>query len=349
MRRGPAAEPCPDGAARRTPARARAHSPSPGAGSGGPRGAARGPPPQQHSQGVAVGAPGCAGPWRPAGCGGRAARAAGLRSGRPDRMCSMEKAQGRAGPPGLAAPPAAAMPSRPRRRGRGNIYIGAERAVIPGPGAESTRANPAAPAGGALIPGGGGGKSCGRPPGGVRGRTAAPRRPVPGRPLDAAEPPGPAPGAPLPSPPRPRRAARLFGALPGSGSRDGETRTDGAGPCPPNDCSPTSKGTQASWQPLPPVARLFGPKPPTRLGPGSPPPGGKGCEQEAPSAHQQSPKPAAGRPQSSAVSGPGEPRGPSPTLTPVPRSHPLLRRPGISPQHRGHPGPALLGAVLLKR
>lgn len=65
--------------------------------------------------------------------------------GKPERMCSMEKGQGRPGPLRLVAPPAAAISARPPppppeyiRRGWG------ERAIIPGPGAWSTRANPAA-------------------------------------------------------------------------------------------------------------------------------------------------------------------------------------------------------------
>lgn len=105
----------------------RTHSPNPAAGSGDPPGAARGPQQQQQAQGAALGAPGSLGStglWRPAGCGGQAARAAGLRSGRLERMCSMEKGQGLPGPLRLAAAPAAAMPVGTRHHSRGNIYVG---------------------------------------------------------------------------------------------------------------------------------------------------------------------------------------------------------------------------------
>lgn len=104
----------------------RAHSPSPAAASGSPQGAARGPQQQQQAQGAASGAPGSsgfAGLWRPAGCGGQAARAGGLRSGRLERMCSMEKGQGRPAPRRLAAPPAAAAMPGPARAPPPREYI----------------------------------------------------------------------------------------------------------------------------------------------------------------------------------------------------------------------------------
>lgn len=113
------------------------HSPSPAAASGVLRDAARGPQQQQQAQDTISGAPGSPGSvglcW-PLGCGGRAARVGGLRSGRLERMCSIEKGQGRPGPLRLAAPPATAMPGpacRPAwpkyiRRGgaRGNPQAG---------------------------------------------------------------------------------------------------------------------------------------------------------------------------------------------------------------------------------
>lgn len=102
----------------------RAHSPGPDAVSGVPRGAARGLQQQQQAQGAAgagaSGSSGSAGFRPPTGCGGRAT---GLRSGRLERMCSMEKGQGRPGSLWLAALPAVAMPAGGRRKRR-NIYIG---------------------------------------------------------------------------------------------------------------------------------------------------------------------------------------------------------------------------------
>lgn len=108
-----------------------AHSPSPEAGSGARWGAARGPQQQQQAQGAASGvpgAPGSAGLWRPAASGGGAARAGGLRSGRPERICSMEKGQSLPEPLRPDAPPAAVMPPvGHRRRRRGNISVGGAR------------------------------------------------------------------------------------------------------------------------------------------------------------------------------------------------------------------------------
>lgn len=102
----------------------RAHSPGPDDVSGVPRVAARGLQQQQQAQGAAgTGASGSsssAGFRPPTGCGGRVA---GLRSGRLERMCSMEKGQGRPGSLRLAALPAVAMPAGGRRKRR-NIYIG---------------------------------------------------------------------------------------------------------------------------------------------------------------------------------------------------------------------------------
>lgn len=158
----------------------RAHSPSPAAGSAGPPGTTRGPQQQQQAQGAPLGAPvspGSAGLWRPAGCGGRAVRAGGLRSGRLERMCSMEKGQGRPWPLRLAATPAAAAMPAPRcRRRRGNIYVGGERAVIPGPGA-GPRGLILRCGRSVLIPDRGGGKSCSASaPGGWPGHGEGARR-----------------------------------------------------------------------------------------------------------------------------------------------------------------------------
>lgn len=93
------------------------HSPGPAAAAAGaPRGAARGLQQQQQVQGAAAadasGSSGSAGFWPPTCCGGRAA---GLRSGRLERMCSMEKGQGRPGSLRLAALPAVDMLAGRRR------------------------------------------------------------------------------------------------------------------------------------------------------------------------------------------------------------------------------------------
>lgn len=99
----------------------RAHSPGPDAVSGVPRGAARGLQQQQQAQGAAgtgaTGSSGSAGFLPPTGCGGRAA---GLRSGKLERMCSMEKGQGLPESLRLASLPAVAMPAGSRRE-RQNI------------------------------------------------------------------------------------------------------------------------------------------------------------------------------------------------------------------------------------
>lgn len=99
----------------------RAHLPGPDAVSGVPRGAARGLQQQQQAQGAAgtgaAGSSGSAGFLPPTGCGGRAV---GLRSGKLDRICSMEKGQGLPESLRLASLPAVAMPAGGRRE-RQNI------------------------------------------------------------------------------------------------------------------------------------------------------------------------------------------------------------------------------------